>query len=311
MAINDYFFNAIKDGEGNYDRIYNASDFVGYLDKIVGSGVFPTPSDQLQVRAGTGMQIIVNEGQGWIKGHKLVNTSDFPLELTPAHALLNRIDRVIFYSDESERAMGIEIKTGTPAANPTAPTLTRNTTRYEMCLAQIKVNKGSTTITNSAITDTRANTNLCGWVAGLIQQIDTSTLFIQWDTAYSEFMAQMESWKTYQQHIFEEWMASLTQELQVGAYIRKFVKTVNGGANVSNMIPLDMVDYVYHNTDIFIPNLNGLILVPGTDYVVDTTSTPPVFELNSSLTSGNKLEIVVLKSVLGTPIEDDGDAVLY
>lgn len=70
MAISGYFFNALKVND-TYDRIYNAEDVTSYLDKIVGNGVFPNPSSQLQVTAGSGMSITVNAGQGWIDGHKI------------------------------------------------------------------------------------------------------------------------------------------------------------------------------------------------------------------------------------------------
>ncbi len=310
MAVNGYFFNAILDGE-TYDRVYNAEDFVSYLDKIVGSGVFPTPSDQLQVRASSGMDIIVNEGEGWINGHKLVNTADLTLTLDASDVLLGRIDRVIFYADNTERAMGIEILKGTSAVNPTAPALTRNDNRYEMCLAQITVSKGVTTITNSMISDTRANSQICGWVAGLIQQVDTSTLFTQWDTAYSEFMAQMESRMTTLQEAYDEWFSTLTEELQVGAYIKTFNKVVVGGSNVSNIIPLNIEGYEYDSTDVFLINLNGLMLTETHDYLLDTSDTPVELHVNAQLTSGNRLEIRILKSVLGTPTELDGDNVEY
>ena len=65
MAVNSYFFNAVLN-DGVYDRIYNAEDVTSYLANIVGNGVFPNPSTQLQVRAGTGMQVIVGAGSGWI-----------------------------------------------------------------------------------------------------------------------------------------------------------------------------------------------------------------------------------------------------
>ena len=56
MAIKGYFFNAVESG-GTYDRVYNAEDVTSYLDLIVGSGVFPNPSTNLQVRASTGMNV--------------------------------------------------------------------------------------------------------------------------------------------------------------------------------------------------------------------------------------------------------------
>ena len=296
MAINSYFFNAIKDGQGNYDRLYNAEDVTSYLDLVVGSGVFPNPSTQLQVRAGTGMEIIVNEGQGWINGHKIVNTADLNLEVSAADVLMGRIDRVIFYTDSSERTMGIEILEGTPAVRPVAPALTRSDSRYEMCLATISVNKGITAITDSLITDTRADSSVCGWVAGLVQQVDTSSLFVQWNTAYAEMMQTMKAWQDSQREIFDAWYYNLTKNLTVGAYIQKFSKIVNGGSGVSNIISLDMADYVYDPNDVIIANLNGLIMQAGYDYTINTGVDPVQIQINGQLSAGNRFEVIILKS---------------
>lgn len=192
MAINGYFFNAVLE-EGVYDRIYNAEDMTSYLAGIVGNGVFPNPSTNLQVRAGTGMQVIVAPGAGWINGHKIVNTSDAALTIAASDVLLTRIDAVIFYCDLTTRSMGLDVKTGTPSANPTAPAMTRSETRYEMCLARVKVDKQITAITGGMLTDTRMNSSVCGVVQGLIQQIDTTTL---WDDEQAKFREWMESVQT-------------------------------------------------------------------------------------------------------------------
>lgn len=291
MAVNGYFFDAVEHG-GVYDRVYSAEDFSNYLDQIVGNGVFPNPSTQLQVRAGSGMQIIVGSGQGWIYGHKVVNTADLPLTVASSDVLLNRIDLVIFYADFVNREMGIEILEGTPAAQATAPQLTRNESRYEMCLAQITINKQINEITQAMITDTRADSTVCGWVAGLIQQVDTSTLFTQWQTAYSDYYNTMTA-------AFNAWMETLTQELKVNTYIQKYYKRVVGGSGVSNVIPLNMSGYTYDNDDVLIVSINGLMGIPDVDYTLDTTKTPVAIQVNNSMTSGNSVEITALKSVIG------------
>lgn len=200
MAINSYFFNAVLD-DGVYDRSYNAEDMTSYLNELVGNGVFPNPSNQLQVRAGSGMNVIVGSGSGWINGHKMVNTADYTLEVDTSDVILNRIDAVIFYADLDTRTMGIEIKKGTVASTPVPPTMTRTNTRYEMCLAQIQVNKQITAITAAMITDTRGNGSICGFVAGLIQQMDTTTMFNQWQAQFTEWMnsvqTQFDQFKTF------------------------------------------------------------------------------------------------------------------
>lgn len=298
MAVNGYFFNAIQNN-GVYDRVYSAEDFSNYLDQLVGNGVFPNPSDQLQVRAGTGMQIIVGNGQGWIYGHKLINTADLPLTLANSDVLLNRIDRVIFYADYINRQMGIDILQGTAAAQPTAPQLTRNANRYEMCLAEITVNKQTTTITQAMITDTRADSTVCGWVAGLIQQVDTSTLFTQWQTAYSNYYDTMTT-------AFNEFMDTLTQQLKVNTYIQQYKKFVQLTASSSKIIPLDMTGYTYEESDILFVIINGLVAAENVDYLLDTRQTPPEVHVNlvGSANVTDEVEIRVLKSIIGIRTTD-------
>lgn len=200
MSINSYFFNAIL-SEGVYDRIYNAEDVTNYLNLLVGNGVFPNPSTMLQVRASSGMNVIVGAGSGWINGHKLVNTADMTLSVTASDVVLNRIDAVIFYLDLSTRTMGIEMKNGTPSSIPVAPTMTRTNNRYEMCLAQISIPKQTTEITAAMITDTRMNSAVCGYVQGLIQQIDTTTLWNQQQAQFNDWMnsvqTQFDQFKTF------------------------------------------------------------------------------------------------------------------
>ena len=298
MAINSYFFNAVESG-GVYDRTYNADDFTSYLDEIVGDGVFPNPSDNLQVRASSGMNVIVGAGQGWINGHKMINTADLTLPVTAANVSNPRIDRVVFYVDFANRLMNIEIKEGTPASSPTAPALVRNTTRYEMSLATIEVAKQTTSISNSNITDTRGNSSVCGYVQGLIQQVDTDTLFTQWQTAFNEQMANMQAWQEQMKTQFDAWMATLTSELTIGAYIKEYEKVIEMDDSSSGIVSLDWTGYTYEETDILIITINGLVASENYDYLLDTRGTPVQVHLNLVNTQDELVDIRVLKSVLG------------
>lgn len=275
MAINSYFFNAILDG-GVYDRVYNAEDFTSYLDKIVGNGVFPTPATQLQVRAGSGMQVIVGAGNGWINGHKLVNTADLTLAVPASDVVLNRIDAVIFYVDSTLRTMGIEIKTGTAAATPAAPAMERTDARWELCLAKISVPKQASAITAAQITDTRMNSNLCGYVQGLIQQLDTTGLWQQW------------------QAMFEEWFAAIQSQFEQGKLFKKVegvYTTLAANEDTFNVITY-VPDYSFAY-DILEVYINGLHLTHD-DYSVANgvvTLTTPIEE------AGAVVDFVVYKSV--------------
>ena len=253
MAINSYFFNAVL-ADGVYDRIYNADDVTSYLDSLVGNGVFPTPSTQLQVSAGTGMQVIVGSGQGWINGHKMVNTAAITLSITPSDVLLNRIDAVIFYVDYTQRTMGIAVKTGKEASTPSAPTLQRDASRYEMCLAQVYVAKQITAIHDTHITDTRGNSSLCGYVQGLIQQLDSTTLFAQWQAQ------------------FNEWFSAVQNQFQAGKQFKKLegiytTQTENESSfNVLQYVP--QYSFVYDILEVYV---NGIHL-NGNEYTISNNT---------------------------------------
>ena len=275
MAINSYFFNAVLSG-GEYDRLYNAEDVTSYLDQLVGNGVFPNPSTQLQVRASSGMQVTVGAGSGWIDGHKIVNTADMNLTLQASDVLLNRIDAVIFYVDYSARTMGISVKTGSLASSPSAPALTRTSARYEMCLAQIYVGKQVTSITAANITDTRGNSNLCGYVQGLIQQLDTTTLFQQWQAQ------------------FDEWFNAAKQEFQAGKLFKKYeglyvTQTANESSfNVKTYVP--HYSFAYDILEVYISGIH----LNGNEYTITNntiTLETPIEE------AGTVVDFVVYKSV--------------
>lgn len=301
MAIKGYFFNAVQDSGGNYDRVYNSEDVTSYLDKLVGNGVFPTPSTQLQVVAtGTGTVLTVQSGQGWIDGHKLVNTTALSLELDASDALLNRIDRIVFYCDYDNREMGIDVVKGTPAVTAEAPALTRNASRYEMCLAEVAINAGAVQITAADVTDTRADSSICGWVAGLIQQLDTSTLFLQWQAIYSDYY---ESTKDQ----LDAFMETLTEELRVNTYVVEFKGTAVGTDISGTTLSISLNSYTFEGSDIVDIYINGLKATKKEagssigDYVEITGSgsTLTVVFADTGYTANDVIEVRVLKSMIG------------
>lgn len=287
MAVNSYFFNAIL-SDGVYDRLYNSEDMTSYLNLLVGNGVFPNPSTQLQVRASSDMDVIVGAGSGWINGHKMVNTADLTVTLEDSDVILNRIDAVIFYCDMSTRSMGISVKTGTPAASPVAPTMIRNNNRYEMCLAQISVPKQATAISTSQITDTRGNSDLCGYVQGLIQQVDTTTL-------WEQQQAQFEEWMQEVQTQFNEFKAFKKLE---GVHV---TQTENEDSfNVKTLIP--SYSFAYDILEIYI---NGIHLT-GNEYTMSNN----VVTLETPIEkAGSVVDFVVYH--MTDLDENNGDNVAY
>ena len=300
MAVKGYFYNAHLQESGVYDRLYNDEDFCRFMHNVIGNGVFPTPSTQLAVELTSGMGIKVLAGDSWIEGHKVQNTEDYTLIIDASDPIFSRIDRVVIFTDSSDsvRAGGIRVIKGTPAANPVAPELTRTNDIYELCLAEITIQPNATALTISDLRDTRPDSDICGWVAGLIQQVETDTLYNQWEAMYRNLYFAMSEWQEDMKTQFDTWFYELSTQLTVGAYIRSFHKVVEGGDMVSNVIPLDMDKYEYDTTDIFIANLNGLMLTKGKDYIFAISGGVPTITLYGNMDAGEIFEITVLKSSL-------------
>ena len=197
MAIRSGFFNSV-----NGDRRYLASDFAEYFATFIGNGVFPNPSTGLQVVEATNMTVNVKAGKGWINGYYFVNDSDYSLALDVADGTLKRIDRIVLRLNFSSREIVLAIKKGTFASSPIAPTLQRDADAHELALADVYINNGATAISQANITDQRLNTSLCGIVKGTVDQIDTTGLFAQYQTAFENFI-------TTEQTEFNEWFATI------------------------------------------------------------------------------------------------------
>jgi hypothetical protein len=176
------FFNSVS-----HDRTYKAEDWAAYFASFIANGVFPLPSNGLQVVMNDGMTITIKAGAAWINGYFYQNTSDLSIVLATADGVLNRIDRIVVRWDLTNRLISAAVKSSGYSAAPTAPALERDADIYELALADIAVNAGVTAISQANITDQRLNTALCGVVAGVVQQIDTTAFNAQLQAWFSQY----------------------------------------------------------------------------------------------------------------------------
>ena len=183
MSLRSGFFNSV-DG----DRKYSAEEMNMPYNQLISNGVFPNPSTSLQVLTSSGMTVQVLAGGGLFGGGWAYNDAPVLLTLERAETNLNRVDAIVIKRDTSEpvRNTVLYVKKGTPASSPVPPTMTHDDYVDEYCLATVRLNTNVSEISQSMITDTRMDSTVCGWVTGLIDQVDTSTLFVQWETAYQE-----------------------------------------------------------------------------------------------------------------------------
>lgn len=127
--------------------------------------------------------------------------------MDPSDVALNQIYAVVIRDDNSENVRDglIALKKGALASNPTAPDVERSDNITELKIAEVRVNKLVEEVTNADIKDTRADTTVCGWVTGLIEQVDTSDLFTQWESAYEQEHQRQQEQITNNQWEFDRW----------------------------------------------------------------------------------------------------------
>lgn len=146
------------------------------------TGVIKGILNELQVYAdSTGMQCKVKSGQAWMKGHFYQSDAEEVLAIATASATNPRIDRVIVRVDWTANTIQLAVLQGTPAASPTPPALTQNSSRWEISLAQVYIVKSATTIASGNITDERTMTpnTIKGLGLGeLLQSGKTGTLTV-------------------------------------------------------------------------------------------------------------------------------------
>lgn len=265
--IQSGFFNSV-----NGDRRYNADFFARFFGTLIGNGVFPNPSTGLQVYESSNMTVTVKPGKGWINGYFIISDSEYNLTLDTADGVLNRIDRIVMRLDFASREIKIAVKKGTFASSPVAPTLQRDADAYELALADIYVGKGVTAITQSNINDQRLNTSVCGIVKGLIDQVDTTTIFNQYQAWYQQVtgstQAEIDAWQAQQEQAFNDWFATVQNTLsgdvagnlasQITTLQQDFAAHQTEDATNAKKGHVQLVDDVNGNSTSLVPTQNAV-----------------------------------------------------
>ena len=149
-------------------------------------GISDSTCFQVSVATG-GAGVSIAPGACQIQGATGYEENAVTLEITPNSSNLPRIDTFVArLNDNSDyRSIYFDILKGTPAVTPTAPALTQSDSIWELGLCNIARAANSSVITNSNITDTRADSSRCGYVTA-IQQLDTASLYQQFQAYIQE-----------------------------------------------------------------------------------------------------------------------------
>lgn len=289
MAILSGYYDSI-----NGDRKYNASTMSKYFSGLFTRGVLQNYKGKFVVKATEGMSVKIPTGKAFFSDGKWIeNTADITLTLDASDVVLNRIDSIVLRNDKNEakRKAEIVLKKGTPAASPVPPGV-EETNSYveELLICNIRVDKLTENITQSNITNTIPDTDVCGYVTGLIEEVDTSDLYIQYEAAYKEFQEQSKK-------EFDDWFTNVKETLSTATLIREYKSTyitkVQNEQNIEIAIPQ------YNSVlDILQVLVNGLRL-NGQEYMITGKSV----NLKRPVDAGTPIEFVVYKSVDGSNAE--------
>ena len=244
MAVTGGYFNSV-----NGDRKYNADQMSEYFEGIINEGVCQHIGGGLAVTAGTGLSVVVATGKAFIGQKWLKNDATLTLTISAASESYSRIDAVVIRKNNAVRSCQIAVKVGTPAASPVAPTMTRDSTTYEMALAYVNVAAGASSVT---VTDKRSDSSVCGWAAvaqatsGEVDQMlnDMKTGFD--GVVYSSPVQMVNSCDQKLQDQIENTAKSIVEN----EYINIYSDTVSGTTYVNVPVSIPAGSYIFKASNI-------------------------------------------------------------
>lgn len=200
MAWTSGFFNSI-----NGDRKHTADEISKMFEGLITSGVYETVGKKMAVQPNSGLTVQINTGRGYFAGRWANNDAPYLITVDAPDVTLSRYCAVCVRADDNTNARTAEpyLKYSDFATDPVKPRMERSELVNEFCLAYIKIRPNATVITAADIEDTRSDTNLCGWVTGLIKQVSTDTLFEQWTAAANEYFESLDEMAAHMQSVID------------------------------------------------------------------------------------------------------------
>lgn len=188
MAEKSGFFNARETEEGTYDREYDAEQFAEYFANFISDGVYANPANQLKVVLAPSKPfvVIVRKGKAYIDGYWYELTEDMEITI-PVNTKPYAIKDVVCCTlDKTERKVSIVLKEDVTSDYPA-----NNNTQHDLVLSTILVQPNASKLNAEDITDKRPDKTYCGFVTGMVDQIDTTELFNQYDDAFQNWFNEM------------------------------------------------------------------------------------------------------------------------
>ena len=178
MAFYSGFFNS-----KGLDRTYTAEDFTSYLSSIICNGILDTYGQMFRfTAASSGLKVTLGTGKAWIDGHYFINDARYSIDLTSYQdESLPRYVAITILLDvgESVRSVSLEITPGTPAENPSLPSLPSDENKTRLLMYAVRLNPDATELTERDWYDYREDKNVCGYCKCILGKCKVTELMSQ------------------------------------------------------------------------------------------------------------------------------------
>ncbi len=162
MAFSCGFFNS-----KGLDRTYTAENFTSYLSSIICNGILDTYGQNFKLTAAnSGLGVVLGTGKAWINVHYFINDSRYVIDLTSYQdESLPRYVGIAIYLDttESVRSVTLKLFPGTPAENPSLPSIPQDADHVRLLMYAVRLNPGATELSDRDWYDYREDANVCGY----------------------------------------------------------------------------------------------------------------------------------------------------
>lgn len=209
-----------NEGVPEYDRAISSAPLRELIKRLFSDGVLPDRSTDLMVQyvgsirvsgdvegATQSYNVVVNPGFGICNGCLKLQENYYGLEMSVASATNPRIDTVVLRLNDNfdVRACTFDIIQGVESSNPTPPALTRNSTIWEIGLANIYKPAVVSVANPVVVTDTRLDSSRCGIISS-VSEFDTTSFYnqVQNDLMYFKNVAEAD---------FLRWFENLQTQL--------------------------------------------------------------------------------------------------
>lgn len=178
MAFSCGFFNS-----KGLDRTYTAEDFTSYLSSIICNGILDTYGQNFKLTAAnSGLGVVLGTGKAWINGHYFINDARYSIDLTQYQdESLPRYVGIAIYLDttESVRSVTLKLFPGTPAENPSLPSIPQDADHVRLLMYAVRLNPGATELSDRDWYDYREDANVCGYCKCILGKCKVTELMSQ------------------------------------------------------------------------------------------------------------------------------------